>query len=179
MRAPLESLALAFLLGAAGEAAAAQSVALRADVRASGPALTLGDVFEIEGDAARREIAPAPDAGRKGAYSASMLAAAARAAGYEWTPPAGVTQVLVQGPQAAGPSEPLTAPTFSQAGTLGVKRGDIVTLSYATPGLRLSARMKAVSNGVVGGPVRLVNLSSAREVEAIVSGPGEAVLRTP
>jgi flagella basal body P-ring formation protein FlgA len=55
-----------------------------------------------------------------------------------------------------------------------VRRGDAVTLVYQVPGVSLSMRARALEDGAVGQSVRLLNTSSNRTVEGVVTGPGAA-----
>lgn len=59
-----------------------------------------------------------------------------------------------------------------------VGRGDTITITYKDGFLNLSAKGKAMQNGAKGDLVRVVNLSSNRPIEAIVTGEG-AVTVTP
>lgn len=148
---------------------------LHEPIRASGPALRLGDVFRIDGPAADREIAPAPPRGQSAFYATSFLAAAAQAAGYAWSPPPGLTQVLVEGLGASGVTyDP--APTRSSSSGTGIRRGDLVTLTYEIGPLRLSTRAKATASAAQGEAIRLVNLDSERVIDAVVTGPGQATV---
>ncbi|MPY74081.1 MAG: flagellar basal body P-ring formation protein FlgA [Alphaproteobacteria bacterium] len=52
-----------------------------------------------------------------------------------------------------------------------VGRGSIVTMTYRTNNLVITAHGKARENGTAGEVVRVQNLSSGRTVEAIVTGP--------
>src|SRR5262245_46669061 len=78
-----------------GAAAFAQPVTLRPRIEASGPAITLGDIFDGAGALSGRAIAPAPPAGQIATLSMPLISAAASAAGLEFTPPPGVNEVRV------------------------------------------------------------------------------------
>lgn len=166
------------------QAAFADTVTLRPRVEASGPAITLGDVFDGAGAAASRAIAPAPPAGQVTTLSAALLSAAASAAGLNWAVPAGLSDVRVVRPGGAratlpprsGASAALGARTLSDA---AVRRGETVMLTYTMPGIRLATRARALEDAAVGQNVRLVNLTSDRQIDAIVTGPGAAQAVTP
>ncbi len=49
-------------------------------------------------------------------------------------------------------------------------------LVYRQPGLRLSALGVAQADGALGERVRVVNLDSRRQLEGVVSAPGEVAL---
>jgi flagella basal body P-ring formation protein FlgA len=154
-------------------AAFADPVTLRARVEANGPAITLGDVFEGAGDVAGRAIAPAPPPGQVTALSTPLLAAAASAAGLEWTPPPGMNEVRVVRPGGLRATLP-AAHGARTAADAAVRRGDAVTLVYRAPGMSLSMRTRALEDGAVGQSVRLLNTASNRTIDAVVTGPGEA-----
>lgn len=162
---------------------------LRDSVRADGPALRLGDVFHIEGPAAAREIAPAPRAGEAGLYSTAFLAAAARAAGFSWVPQPGFIQLSIEGPRAgegqrpashfatpvrslAGPDAPAAAPAAAPV----IKRGEQINLIYTQGALRVSTRARALNGAGQGEAVRVLTLPAERQLEAKVTGPGEATV---
>lgn len=156
----------------------AEPVALRARVEASGPAITLGDVFEGAGPVAARAIAPAPPPGQISNLSAPLLAAAASAAGLDWTPPpgfAGVRVVRPGGMRATLPAQTGGARTVADA---AVRRGEAVVVVYSVPGVEIRrAGLRALDDGAVGQVVRLQ--SGERVVEATVTGPGAARAETP
>ena len=144
---------LYMLLGAA--VAFAETVTLRARIEASGPAVTMGDVFAgAPAHVAGRAIAPAP------------------AAGLDFAAPAGVQRVEVVRP--GGARATLAAPHARQAADAVVRRGDSVTLEFAAPGIAVTMRARALEDGAVGERVRFLNTSSNRTVEAVVTGPGFA-----
>jgi flagella basal body P-ring formation protein FlgA len=160
------------LLGAT--VALADPVTLRARVEASGPAITMGDVFDgAPADVARRAISPAPPPGQVSSISMPVLAAAASAAGLEFTPPPGVTEVRVVRPGGMRATLPASTGGRSVADA-AVRRGDTVTLVYAAPGMSVSMRARALEDGAVGDAVRFINTSSNRTIDAVVTGPGEA-----
>lgn len=155
-------------------AARADTVALRPRIEASGPAVTMGDVFVgAPANIAGRAIAPSPPAGQMSSISMPVLAAAASAAGLDFTPPAGVNAVQVVRPGGARATIPASGGGRTLADA-AVRRGESVTLQYAAPGLSLSMRARALEDGAVGDSVRFLNTSSNRTVEAIVTGPGAA-----
>jgi flagella basal body P-ring formation protein FlgA len=181
--------ALAFALSPAH---AAQPVALKSQIEASGPALTLSDVFIDAGSAGARAVAPAPQPGRSANVSARFLVAAAAAAGLDWTPPTGMDEVMVSRRARAGTGPRSEYAQLTTAAALAsahiqsasapesaisdavIHRGDTVTLVYIAPGLQLTTRAKALNDAAVGGAVRLVNLQSNRAVDAVVTGPATA-----
>lgn len=158
-------------------AAFADTVTLRPRIETNGPAITLGDVFDGAGAVGNRAIAPAPPAGQIATLSVPLLAAAASAAGLEWTPPGDLREVQVVRPGGAaatvGPAR-TTGGGRSLAADAAVRRGQTILLTYTVPGMTLSTRARALEDGDIGQSVRLVNLTSNRTVDAVVTAPGAA-----
>ncbi len=156
-------------------AAFADPVTLRARIETTGPAVTLGDVFENAGPAAARAFALSPAPGRTQQFSTRFIAATAAASGLEWTPPAGLDTVPVTRIAASASN----AGRVQRAGaaatnTAAVRRGEMFTLVYVAPGLQLTTRARALADGAVGDTIRAVNLQSNRPVEVTVTGTGAA-----
>ena len=154
----------------------ADPVTLRSRVESTGPSITLGDVFNGAGAVSGRAIAPAPPPGQISTLSIDMLTAVASAAGLDWTPPPGVSQVQVVHP--AGMRATLPPPSgyvaASGGGDVAIHRGEPVMLVYEAPGMQLSMRTRAMTDGAVGQAVRLLNTASNRTIDAVVTGPGAA-----
>jgi flagella basal body P-ring formation protein FlgA len=53
-----------------------------------------------------------------------------------------------------------------------VQRNDIVTLTYATPGITLTMRGKALESGAEGDSIAVLNEQTKRTLQGIVTGPG-------
>jgi hypothetical protein len=164
--------AIAALLAAAlfAQAHAQDQARLRQTIVAAGPAVTLGDLFENAGEAAGRALAPAPPAGQSTSFSPRFVAAAAAAAGLDWSAPEGLEEIRVSrsGARTAAGGRRSEAPAAL------IRRGDAVSLVYAAPGLRLSTRGRALDDAALGQPVRIVNLQSNLTVDAVATGPGAA-----
>ncbi|HEX8900785.1 flagellar basal body P-ring formation chaperone FlgA [Vitreimonas sp.] len=151
----------------------AEPVTLRARIEASGPAVTMGDVFEgAPADVAGRAIAPSPPSGQMSTINMPVLQAAASAAGLQFTPPAGVNAVQVVRP--GGLRATLPAAGGRTIADAAIRRGDSVSLVYQAPGMSLTMRARALEDGAIGQPIRLQNTSSNRTIEAVVTGPGAA-----
>lgn len=60
-----------------------------------------------------------------------------------------------------------------------VDKGSLVTITLETGSLSLSAQGKALQEGGKGDVIRVVNTSSNRVVEAVVSGPGRVAVGRP
>jgi hypothetical protein len=157
--------------------AAAEVVTLRPAPQALGGAITLGDVFDTQNPEARRAIAPAPRPGQTARLPARTLAAAASAAGLQWTPPADLREVEVQGPPATNrlaQPQAMSAAAPLAGGEVLIRRGEAVTLIYETASVRLTARGRALADAREDGPIRVTNLQSNRTIDAIAAGPGLA-----
>jgi flagella basal body P-ring formation protein FlgA len=57
-----------------------------------------------------------------------------------------------------------------------VQRNDMVTLTYAMPGLKLTVRGKALDGGAEGDLISIINEQSKRTLQAVVTGPGRAAI---
>lgn len=219
--------ALAAALLAASPAAAAQAVTLKADAVDADGIVTLGDLFDGAGAAAKT-----PVAARQGAsviLDAAAVRAAAARAGLHWSNAQGLTRIVVRGgtPAAASrgnvevltwarniaageviqpadlvwgkaaaapadaPGDPdmvigLAARRPLRAGAaVGardvaaqqvVRSGEAVTLTYEADGVSLALQGKALSGGGVGETINVQNPSSKKIVQAVVTGPGQAVV---
>lgn len=150
----------------------ADPVTLRTRVEANGPAVTMGDVFiGAPADVARRAIAPAPAPGQISTLPMSVIAASASAAGLDFTPPAGVNTVQVIRPGGMRATLPGPGGSVSNA---AIRRGETVTLTYAVPGISLSMRARAMEDGAIGDSITFLNTSSNRQIDAVVTAPGQA-----
>jgi len=59
-----------------------------------------------------------------------------------------------------------------------VQRNDIVTLTYAMPGLSLTVRGKASEGGAEGDTITVLNEQSKRLLQGVVTGPGRVAVIT-
>lgn len=169
-------------------AAFAEPVSLRARIEASGPAITLGDVFDGAGAVASRAIAPAPAPGQVASLSMPLLSAVASAAGLEFIAPAGVSEVRVVRPggmratlpaASVGANEHVIAASLGASETI-MRRGDAVTVSYQAGGVTILLRTRAMGNGSLGQSMRFANPSpNGSPIDAIVTGPNAARISTP
>lgn len=57
-----------------------------------------------------------------------------------------------------------------------VARGDAVTLTFKSPGVRLTIRAKALESGTEGDTIQILNPQSKRTVQATVEAPGRVVV---
>jgi flagellar basal body P-ring formation protein FlgA len=157
----------------------ADPVTLRTRIEASGRAITLGDVFDGAGDVAGRAIAPAPPPGQVTTLQMVVLSAAASAAGLDFTPPPGIATVQVVRPGGMRATLPAANGARSNAADAAIRRGETVLLVFQAPGVSLTTHVRALEDGAVGESVRLLNISSNRTIDAVVTGPGAARAGTP
>ncbi len=59
-----------------------------------------------------------------------------------------------------------------------IARGDTVTLTFDSPGVVLSVRVKAMESGTEGDVIQVLNPQSKRTVQATVEGPGHVVVHS-
>jgi flagella basal body P-ring formation protein FlgA len=57
-----------------------------------------------------------------------------------------------------------------------IKAGDMLTVTYADGGITLALQAKAVKAGGKGDVIEVQNLASKKNVQAVVTGPGQAVV---
>ncbi len=222
----ITALALLALVAAAPRALADQPVTLRAELTAQGP-ITLGDLFDGAGGAARVVIgAPAP-VGQSAVLDAGIVQRLARQHGLAWENPGAVRRIAVLSVAGEGarmiealtytrnlmtgdviqPTDlaytkipafqaPANAPRDPQdiigkvaarplrsgagasirdaAAPLVIHRDDVVQVAYEADGISLTMQGKA--EAAVGEPVSVLNTSSKKVVQAIASGPDQAVV---
>jgi flagella basal body P-ring formation protein FlgA len=170
MHSVMRSVAISLLTWCltAGGAFCADAVSLRGDIEVNGPAVTLGDFFANAGDAGARAVAPAPPPGKVAQFSPQFVEALARAAGLTWSAPPDLRAIEVRARGAAPGGSRVSAADAI------IKRGDLVTITYAAPGINLSTRARAASDAREGQIVRLINPASNRTIDAIATGPGAA-----
>jgi len=56
-----------------------------------------------------------------------------------------------------------------------IKRDDVVQVAYQAEGIRLVLQGKALSNAAAGDPVTVLNTVSKKPIQALATGPGQAV----
>ena len=180
------SLLLALAFGAAFSSAAwAGPVSLKTNPVDDDGRVTLGDVFDGAGAAAG--VVVAQRSGPSVVLEAGQLQALARQAGLDWTNPTGLRRVAVRrsaapvqassiatGGEAAAPTVRATARPGG-SGQQVIARNDMVRVTYQVGGVNLSIMGKAMRNAALGEPVAVLNTGSNRIIDAVASGPGQAV----
>lgn len=177
---------LALAVGAVAAPALAGPVVLRANPVDDDGRVTLGDLFE--GAGAASNIVVAQRVGPSVVLEAGQLQALARQAGLDWSNPNGLRRIAVrraEGPvapaatEAAAVDQPSAAPVRAAyrpaAGQQVIARNDMVRVSYQVGGVNLSVMGKAMRNASLGEPVAVMNTTSNRIIDAVASGPGQAV----
>nr|WP_311770051.1 flagella basal body P-ring formation protein FlgA [Brevundimonas vesicularis] len=183
----MRSLLLAAAVSALASAALANPVVLRANPVDDDGRVTLGDIFEGAGAAAN--VAVAERVGPSVVLDAGQLQAQARQAGLDWSNPNGLRRVAVR--RSAGPvqTEAVAAPTDAVqavqpiaraayrpgAAPQVIARNDMVRVSYQVGGVNLAVMGKAMRSAGLGEPVAIMNTTSNRVIDAVASGPGQAI----
>ena len=219
-------------LAMAGPALAGQPVVLKAATYDADGIVTLGDLFENAGSAARVPVASRTAASV--VLNAQAVQAAARRAGLDWANAEGLKTIVVSG-GAAGPAAPgaaargnvdvltyarsiaageviapedlvwgkaAAAPSDSprdpdamiglsarrplRAGAAAlahdvsapqiIKAGEIITVTFEADGIALSLQGKALTAAGVGETLNVENTQSKKTIQALVTGPGQAVV---
>jgi flagella basal body P-ring formation protein FlgA len=57
-----------------------------------------------------------------------------------------------------------------------IKAGEVITVTYEADGISLSLQGKAITAGGAGESISVMNTASHKTVQAVVSGPGQAVV---
>jgi flagella basal body P-ring formation protein FlgA len=183
----LRALLVSAVFCALAGAAVAAPVTLKSNPVDADGDVTLGDVFDGAGAAAG--VIVARRVGPSVVFEAGQLQAQARQAGLDWDNPAGLRRVVVrrssapdldtgstqttalqarQSPVAAGPARQVS-------GQQVIARNDMVRVTYQVGGVNLSIMGKAMRNARQGEPVAVLNTASNRIIDAVASGPGQAV----
>lgn len=152
--------------------------------------VTLGEIFEGAGGAAN--VVVGRRAGPSIVFEAAQLQNMARQAGLDWANPTGLRRVVVRN-AAAAPGGAAPAPVGAAAGTAEgpaprpvltrapsaaervIARNDIVEVLYETGGVRLTITGRAEGNAAEGQRVAVRNLQSNRVIDAVATGPGQAI----
>ncbi len=230
----MKRLVLAFALAlAADPATAGTSVSLKPDTVSADATITLGDLFDGAGPAARVPVGQRTSSAA--VLDANIVQAMARRAGLDWANPEGLRRIVVRGtpsgPGAVAPRANVEVLTYARSLAAGevvqpqdlvwtkvaaapadapsdadqviglaarrplrsgavaamrdvsapqvVKAGDLVTVTYEDAGIMLALQGKAMAAGALGDPVSVLNTNSKKTIQAVITGPGEAVVGSP
>ena len=172
----------------AAPALAGTPVVLKAEPLDSDGVITLGDLFEGAGAAAN--VAVAERVGPSVVLEAGQLQALARQAGLDWSNPNGLRRVAVR--RATGPVQTASDAAFQPAAQSAaqpiaraayrpgaasqvIARNDMVRVTYQVGGVNLAVMGKAMRSAGLGEPVAIMNTTSNRVIDAVASGPGQAI----
>lgn len=183
----IRSLLLAAAVSAFAGAALANPVVLRANPVDDDGRVTLGDIFEGAGAAAN--VAVAERVGPSVVLDAGQLQAQARQAGLDWSNPNGLRRVAVRrsaGPVQTGAAvapadtaqavQPIARAAYRPgAAPQVIARNDMVRVTYQVGGVNLAVMGKAMRSAGLGEPVAIMNTASNRVIDAVASGPGQAI----
>ncbi|MCK6104408.1 MULTISPECIES: flagella basal body P-ring formation protein FlgA [unclassified Brevundimonas] len=179
------TLILAAAASAFAGAALAGPVVLRANPVDDDGRVTLGDLFEGAGSAA--DVVVAQRVGPSVVLEAGLLQAQARQAGLDWANPDGLRRVAVRRAEAPvqGVADAASVPAAAQpvaraayrpaAAQQIIARNDMVRVTYQVGGVNLAVMGKAMRSAGLGEPVAIMNTTSNRVIDAVASGPGQAV----
>ncbi len=183
----IRTLMLAGAVSAIAGAALANPVVLRANPVDDDGRVTLGDIFEGAGAAAN--VAVAERVGPSVVLDAGQLQAQARQAGLDWSNPNGLRRVAVRRSAGAVQTVAEAAPTDAVqavqpiaraayrpgAAPQVIARNDMVRVTYQVGGVNLAVMGKAMRSAGLGEPVAVMNTTSNRVIDAVASGPGQAI----
>ena len=164
-------------------AALAGPVTLKANPVNADGRVTLGDIFDGAGAAAN--VVVAQRSGPSIVMEASQLQAIAARSGLTWDNPTGLRRVAIRraviaaapgaAPAQPGFTPPVRAGYRSSAAQQVIDRNDMVRVTYQVGGVNLSIMGKAMRNAAVGEPVAILNTASNRVIDAVATGPGQAI----
>ncbi len=167
-------------------AAMAGPVTLKANPVNADGRVTLGDIFDGAGAAAN--VVVAQRSGPSIVMEASQLQAIAARSGLTWDNPTGLRRVAIRrddgaaapaavsaAPAQPGFSPPARAAYRPSAAQQVIDRNDMVRVTYQVGGVNLSIMGKAMRNAAVGEPVAILNTASNRVIDAVATGPGQAI----
>ena len=172
-------------------AAVAGPVTLKANPVDSDGRVTLGDLFDGAGSAS--DVQVGTRVGPSIVFEAGQLQSLARQSGLAWANPTGLRRVVVRNAAAAptsappAPRSPATAAGMAPAVTTGLQpgratfadrvitRNDMVEVAYVVGGVRVTVTGRAEGNAAAGQPLVVRNLQSGRSIDAVATGPGQAL----
>lgn len=167
-------------------AALAGPVTLKANPVNADGRVTLGDIFDGAGAAAN--VVVAQRSGPSIVMEASQLQAIAARSGLTWDNPTGLRRVAIRRddgaaapaavsatPAQPGFSPPARAAYRPSAAQQVIDRNDMVRVTYQVGGVNLSIMGKAMRNAAVSEPVPILNTASNRVIDAVATGPGQAI----
>jgi len=185
----LSALASVGVMSPASAQTAASPLILRSNTSSPEGQITLGDLFENAGAAASVVVGYLK--GPSAVLDAGMVQGEAGKVGAFWDNPRGLHKIIVtQGaetrPAAQGPSlaqgqntgqavGQIQARSEPVAGSLAVRRNELVSVTWSANGLSLTMSGTAQKDGSVGDLIQIQNPSSKKMIDAVIIAPGRAV----
>ncbi len=183
---------LAALILLVPSAALANTLVLKASPTDSDGRVTIGDVFDNAGAGARVVIGYR-NAGNAVLDAATVQMLASRNGMY-WDNPRGQRRIIVTegtdggdpfdtvaptsppapSPVAAAPA-PVATPAVQLRKVAVVKRSEPVKVTWGAKGMALSVTGIATRDAAIGDAVQLQNPTSKKMIDAVITGPGEAL----
>ena len=148
--------------------------------------VTLGDLFDGAGGASG--VVVGHRAGPSVVFEAGQLQGMARQSGLDWANPTGLRRVVVRS-AAVAPTEAASLPAGAASppavaqprlvraayADRVISRNDMVEVAYEMDGVRLTITGRAEGNAATGQRLAVRNLQSGRTIDAMATGPGQAV----
>ncbi|HTN40485.1 MAG TPA: flagellar basal body P-ring formation chaperone FlgA [Asticcacaulis sp.] len=147
--------------------------------------ITLGDVFDNAGQAS--DVLLGYRQGATAVLDAAIVQSIAARNGVHWDNARGLRRIIVAAgpetvsghtPQLATITGPQGAASWAQpsvSGPIAVKRSEIVAVTWTQNGLSLTLSGPAQKDGAIGDVIQVQNPSSKKMIDAVVTGPGQAV----
>lgn len=185
---------LASLMLFAPSIACAGTLVLKASPTDSDGRITIGDVFDNAG-AGARVVVGYRNAGNAVLDAATVQMLASRNGMY-WDNPRGQRRIIVtegvdggdpfgdaapatsaaaMAPVAAAPTPLAAAPVAQVRKVAVVKRSEPVKVTWAAKGMALTVTGIATKDAAIGDAVQLQNPTSKKMIDAVITGPGEAL----
>jgi len=166
----------AALLFAPAAAMAQGTLVLRSSTTDADGRITLGDLFVNAGPAANVQVGTRTTG--SAILDAGMVQVLAARAGVTWDNPRGLRRIIVtQGQDGDGgaPGPQLANVAAPPANPFVVRRDDSVSVTWSSGGLSLTMSGTAQKDAAIGDPIQVLNLSSKKMIDAVVTGPGTAI----
>ena len=182
----MRTLILAAIAAVIAGPALADPVSLKANPVDADGQVTLGDLFDGAGGASG--VIVGQRAGPSIVFEAGQLQSLARQSGLDWANPTGLRRVVVRSaaaapvettllPAGAAPAPAAARPRSVRAAYADrvINRNDMVEVAYEMDGVRLTITGRAEGNAAAGQRLAVRNLQSGRTIDAMATGPGQAV----
>ena len=168
---------------------APQYLVLKSSVTDGDGRITLGDVFENAGAASGVVLGYRQDA--TAVLDAAVVQQIAARNGVVWDNPRGLRRIIVAaGPETSSTPTPqrtaiagaqnyagwgVQAPVAGPAGPIVVRRSEMVAVTWTQNGLSLTLSGQVQKDAGIGDAVQIMNPTSKKLIDAVITGPGTAV----